>query len=196
MNLFDHPRLVKHSAIRDRGNRRNDLNRRHAYFLSDRYGPDSAWVPILDGTKLSAIFSGQFNSGKLADSEGTNRIVKPGCAELKSNLDRAYIAGMRKNVANAEHSERMPVMNQPAREENGAHLTIHHFVRVRDSVFNCAGHGDYFEGRTGFVGGGDGTIHAHIIGVAPGVIRIKRRKIRQRQQLPGVWILNYDTPMY
>ena len=172
------------------------MYRRHAYFLPNSHRPDSAGIPVLNGAKFSAIFSRQLNPGELADSERANRVVKPGSAELEGNLDRTNIAGIRKKVANAEHSERMPVMNQSAGDKNRAHLAIHEFVRICDSVFNCSGHSDYFEGRTRFVGGGDGAVPAHFVGISAGVVGIERREICHGQQFPGVWILNHHGPIF
>ena len=86
---------------------------RDAHFLPHGQRTDRTRRPVLDRPQQPAIFARQLDARRLADAELADRVVEPRRAQLQRHLDRAHVARMHQNLVDAQHPERMPVVNQP-----------------------------------------------------------------------------------
>src|SRR4051794_41977840 len=69
-------------------------------------------------------------------------------AESHSQFDGANIARMSKNVRDRQVAETMPIMDSRAIHHNRAHLTVNHFIWIREVLFQRRRDGDHLERRS------------------------------------------------
>src|SRR5687767_4362458 len=79
-------------------------------------------------------------------------------------------------------------MNQTARDSYLAHLTVYLVVRCYETLLERGRVGNNFERRTRLVDVLKGPIRAHLRRVLTRLIRIERRRIRERKNLAGARI--------
>ena len=195
-NFLDHMRAIQRPPVGDGRDRGNNLHGGHADFLPDGHRPDRTGRPIIQGSQFAVIFSRQFDSGGLADSELAHRLVKARRAQIQCDLDGPHVAGMGQHVAHAEHAKRMPVVNQAPSYENRAHLAIHHHVGIGHMILDCGGHGDGFESGARLIGGGDCKILPFFHGKFTGIVGIEGGPIGHGQQRAVRRILNHDRAAF
>ena len=182
-HIAQYVRAVKSSPVGDRRNRGNNLDRGNAHLLPHRKRSDRIGRPVLQRPQQPVIFSGEFDAGRLAYSEGANRIVEAGRAELQRHFDRPHVARVRQNFFHGQDAKRVPVVNHPPGKLDLAHLAINQGIGVRHTIFNRAGEREHLERRARLVRGAYCAIHSRLVGVRTGVVGIERGPVRHSEKL-------------
>src|SRR5260370_15105436 len=130
------------------------------------------------GSHNALRLTGQFNSSGL--SKAVTRYVVIHCivADADAELNRSYIARLRKSFGDGQGTKRVMIVNQSSSNGNRSHLTINVVVGSNQFLFDSRRERHYFERRTRFVSVFKGPIAScQWLGVTE-VIRIERWRIR------------------
>src|SRR5579862_402051 len=99
---------------------------------------------------------------------------------------------MLEDLGDGEGAKRLPVVDETAGNVHAAHRAIEEVVGFDGAVFHGRGHGDDFEGRAGFVGRGDGAIHAGVVGSGGSFVGVEGGHVSHGEDFAGVGVLNND----
>ena len=108
-------------------------------------------------------------------------IVKPVFAEADADFGRADVRRFCDDALGGENPKRLVVMQNPPRISEMTFFAIKRVAQMHHAIVQRAGHHHNLERRTGFHHVADDAVAARVGGRGAGIVRIKIRQCRHRQ---------------
>ena len=186
-NFFDDIRLQQLTAVSNRADSAQLLQRRHRNALTDSHRRYVRLVHILGIIQNASLLTGKLNAGRLTEAELFRIADKPVRSQLHAQL---YHTGVDRKLDNSRkryrtHAFAVPVVNYAVGNLDTA-VVLNQCIRCNDSLRQSHAADNRLKYRTGLVNHGNGTIRPCIGSVLTEIIRVKGRTAGHTQNFTGV----------
>ena len=175
-HAIDDVRRDADAAVRDRRNRVDDLQRRHADLLADRHRRVRERRPFFGMPDESCRLARQLDAGALAESETVDVVVEAGRADAEADADRADVRRVHHHLFEGEETvaRAAVLVDRGSGDVDLPVAAVDDLRRSDDPFFESRRSGDDLERRSRLV-------HVLYVPVVPG----GRRKVSEVIRVEG-----------
>ena len=186
-NFFDDIRLQQLTAVGNRADSAQLLQRRHRNALTDSHRRYVRLIHILGIIQNASLFTGKLNAGRRTEAKLFRIADKPVRSQLHAQL---YHTGVDRKLDNRRkrhrtHAFAIPVIDYAVGNLDTA-VVLNRCIRCNNALRQSHAADNRLKYRTGLVNHGNGTVCPAVGAVLAEIIRVKGRTAGHTQNFTGV----------